>query len=84
MGELTEIIKKTDLQGQIEAGELQIIQIGNLEFLTMKQGIPFLEGCKKQTEMKEAWLAERNKNFTKSGKPRKNILPWKRSRPSSQ
>ena len=38
----------------------------------------------RQTEMKEAWFAERKKNFTESGEPRKDILPWKSSRPSSQ
>ena len=84
MGELTEMIRQTDLQGKIEAGDIQIIQIGNLEFLAMKQGVGFLEGCKKQAETKEAWIAERNKNFTKSGKPRKNALPLKRARPVSQ
>jgi hypothetical protein len=84
MGELTEIIEKTDLQAKIEAGDIQIIQIGNLEFLATKQGVGFLEGCKRQAEMKVAWDAERRKNFTESGKPRKDILPWKRSRPLSQ
>ncbi len=63
MGELTEMVKQTDLQGKIEAGDMQIIQIGNLEFLAMKQGVGFLEGCKKQAEMKATWDAERRKNF---------------------
>jgi len=63
MGELTEMVKQTDLQGKIEARDMQIIQIGNLEFLAMKQGVSFLEGCKKQAEMKAAWNAERRKNF---------------------
>ena len=63
MGELTEIIMKTDLQGKIEAGDIQIIQIGNLEILTTKQGVPFIEGCKRQAEMLTTWDAERRKNF---------------------
>jgi len=75
MGDLEYLVKQTNLQSRIEGGELQIIKIGSLEFLTTIRGVPFLEGCKKQAEMKEAWIAERNKNFTKSGKPRKNPLP---------
>lgn len=63
MGELTDMILKTDLQGKIEAGDLQIIQIGNLEFLATNQGVGFLEGCKRQAEMKASWDAERRKNF---------------------
>jgi hypothetical protein len=63
MGELTEMVKQTDLHGKIEAGDLKIIQIGNLEFLTTKQGVGFLEGCKNQAEMKASWDAERRKNF---------------------
>jgi len=84
MGELAEIIKQTDLQGKIEAGDLKIIQIGDYEFLATKQGVGFLEACKRQAEMKASWDAERRKNFTESGKPRKEILPWKRSRSISQ
>lgn len=84
MGNLTEIVRKTDLQKKIEAGDLRIIQIGNYEFLATKQGVDFLESCKSQAEMKESWIAERNKNFTKSGKPRKGLVPWKRSRPEIQ
>ena len=63
MGELTEMVRQTDLQGKIEAGDMQIIQIGNLEFLATKQGVGFLEGCKKQAEMKASWDAERRENF---------------------
>jgi hypothetical protein len=63
MGELTEMVKQTDLQSKIEAGDLKIIQIGNLEFLTTKQGVPFIEGCKRQAEMKASWDAERRENF---------------------
>jgi hypothetical protein len=63
MGELTEMMRQSDLQEKIEAGDLKIIHIGNLEFLATKQGIGFLEGCKKQAEMKAAWDVERRKNF---------------------
>ncbi len=63
MGELTEIVKQSDLQGKIEAGDLKIIQIGNLEFLATKKGIPFLKGCKRAAKMKAAWDAKRMKNF---------------------
>jgi len=78
MDELTDMIRKTDLQGKIEAGDLKIIQIGDNEFLATKQGVGFLEACKEQTVRKAFWEAERRKNFTKAGKPRKNILSWKK------
>lgn len=84
MGELTEMVKQSNLQGKIEAGDLKIIQIGNLEFLATRKGVDFLEGCKRQAEMKASWDAERRKNFTESGEPRKNLRPWNRSRPTSQ
>lgn len=84
MGELTEAIKNTDLVNKIEAGELKIVEIGEYEFLTTKQAVPFLESCKIQAETKAKWIAERQKNFTKSGKPRKRILLSMRPRPLNQ
>jgi hypothetical protein len=63
MGELTELVRQTELQGRLEAGDIKIIQIGNLEFLATRQGVGFLEGCKRQAEMKASWDAERRKNF---------------------
>ena len=63
MGKLTEMVNQTDLQAKIEAGDMQIIQIGNLEFLTTKKGIPFLKGCKRAAKMKAAWDAKRMRNF---------------------
>ena len=83
MGELTEIIKQTDLQEKIEAGDLKIIQIGDYEFLATKQGVGYLEACKERTIRHAFDEAERRKNFTKAGKPRKNYinsLSWKKAK----
>jgi hypothetical protein len=71
------MIKQTELQGKLEAGDLKIIQIGKLEFLATKQGVGYLEGCKEATIRIAFDKAEHEKNFTKAGKPRKNIPSWK-------
>lgn len=63
MGELTEPIQITDLQMKIEARDLRMFQIENLQFLTTKEGARFLEGCKRQMELFKIWDAERMKNF---------------------
>ena len=43
----------------------EVVEIGDLRFLSTKEGLPLLKYLKKITEMTERWDKERMKNFGK-------------------